>query len=103
MTTLTPEQIAIIKPVLDDLEYDFFDVVGRLDEQAYAGHFQIEAYKAALALYKEHKIPQFAVYKHIRQNSLELNDFRVEEEFNVIARSVQMGIQMVRDVLNSDR
>jgi len=101
MTTLTPEQIAIIKPVLDGLEYNFFDVVGRLDEEAYIGHFQIEAYKAALSLYKEHKIPQFAAYKHIRQNTLNLNDFKVEEEFNVIAHAVQLGIQMVRDAFKS--
>lgn len=99
MTTLTPEQIAIIKPVLDELEYDFFDMAGRLDEKNYTGEFVVEAYKAAFSIHREHKLPQYPVYKYIRQHWLTLNDFDVTEEYNIMNQAVILGMNLIKETI----
>lgn len=97
MTTLTPEQIAIIQPVLNDLDEQFFDMAGRLDEKNYTGEFAVEAYKAALFIHRDHKLPQYSVYKYIRQHWLTLNDFDVTEEYNTMNKMVIFGMNLVKE------
>lgn len=99
MNELTAEQIAIIQPVLDDLEERFFDIVGRLDEKEYLGEFKVESYKAALFLHRDNNLPHYPTYKYIRQHSLSLNDLDVAEEYNIINRSVIFGMNLVKESL----
>jgi hypothetical protein len=100
MNQLTAEQIAIIQPVLNDLEDRYFDIVGRLDEKEYLGEFKVEAYKAALFLHRDNNVPQYPTYKHIRQNSLKLNDLDVAEEYNIMNKSVMLGMNLVKEALS---
>lgn len=67
MNELNAEQIAIVKPFLDELEERFFDMAGRLDEKDYFGEFQFEAYRTSYALRRDNALPQYPVYKYIRQ------------------------------------
>lgn len=99
MNELTPQQIAIVKPFLDDLEERFFDMAGRLDEKDYFGEFQFEAYKTSYELRRDNALPQYPVYKYIRQKFLSLNDMDVAEEFKVMNQAVQFGIQLAKDAM----
>lgn len=100
MSELTTEQIAIVKPFLDDLEIRFFDMSGRLNEQDYFGEFKVEAYKASFFIRRDNGFPQYPVYKHIRQKFLSLNDLDVAEEFKVINQSVIFGMNLVKESMS---
>lgn len=100
-TSLTPEQIELIRPVIFELEDNFFDVVGRLDEKSYFGEFKFEAYKASLSLHREHTIPQYPIYKYIRQYSLSVSNMAVEEEYNIMSHAVRFGIELISESLRS--
>ena len=99
MNELNAEQIAIVKPFLDELEERFFDMAGRLDEKDYFGEFQFEAYKTSYAHRRDNALPQYPVYKYIRQKFLSLNDMDVAEEFKVMNQAVQFGIQLAKDAM----
>lgn len=99
MNELNAQQIAIVKPFLDELEERFFDMAGRLDEKDYFGEFQFEAYKTSYALRRDNALPQYPVYKYIRQKFLSLNDMDVAEEFKVMNQAVQFGIQLAKDAM----
>lgn len=99
MNELNAEQIVIVKPFLDELEERFFDMAGRLDEKDYFGEFQFEAYKTSYALRRDNALPQYPVYKYIRQKFLSLNDMDVAEEFKVMNQAVQFGIQLAKDAM----
>lgn len=99
MNELNAEQIAIVKPFLDELEERFFDMAGRLDENDYFGEFQFEAYRTSYALRRDNALPQYPVYKYIRQKFLSLNDMDVAEEFKVMNQAVQFGIQLAKDAM----
>jgi len=100
MNELTPEQIAIVKPFLDELEVRFFDMSGRLNEQDYFGEFKVEAYKASFFIRRENGFSQYPVYKYIRQKFLSLSDLDVAEEFKVINQSVIFGMNLVKESFN---
>jgi hypothetical protein len=99
MNELTPEQIAIVEPVSIELADRFFDIVGRLDEKDYFGEFTFEAFKAALFLNRDHKVPQLLAYKYIRQQNLSLSDMVVVEEYNVMHKAVIFGMHLVQESL----
>lgn len=99
MNELTPQQIAIVKPFLDELEERFFDMAGRLDEKDYFGEFQFEAYKASYTLRQDKNLPHYPVYKYIRQKFLSLNDMDVAEEFKVMNQAVLFGVQIAKDAM----
>lgn len=98
---LTPAQVAIVEPVSNELQERFFDVVGRLNEPDYLGEFKVEAYKAALFLNKDNKVPLFLTYKYIRQQYLRVSDLDVSEEYNVIHNAVKLGIALLEDSLKT--
>lgn len=100
MNELNAEQIAIVKPFLDDLEERFFDMAGRLDEKDYFGEFKVEAYKASFFIRRDNGISQYPVYKYIRQKFLSLNDLDVAEEFKVINQSVIFGMNLVKESMS---
>jgi hypothetical protein len=100
MNELTPQQIAIVKPFLDELEERFFDMAGRLDEKDYFGEFQFEAYKTSYALRRDNELPQYSVYKYIRQKFLSLNDMDVAEEFKVMNQAVIFGMNLVKESMS---
>lgn len=97
---LTPEQLAIIDPVSDELQDKFFDAVGRLDEKEYVGQFAVEAYKASLFLHRDHGVPQFYTYKHIRQQYLKISDFNVTQEYNQMNNAALVGINLLKESLS---
>lgn len=99
MNALNAQQIAIVKPFLDDLEERFFDMAGRLDEKDYFGEFQFEAYKTSYALREGYKLPHYPVYKYIRQKFLSLNDMDVAEEFKVMNEAVLFGVQLAKNAM----
>lgn len=96
---LTPEQLAVIDPVSDKLQDSFFDAAGRLDEKEYVGQFAVEAYKASLFLHRDHGVPQFYTYKHIRQQYLKISDFNVAQEYNQMHNATLLGIQVLKESL----
>lgn len=100
MSELTPEQIAIVKPFLDELEVRFFDMAGRLNEQDYLGEFQVEAYKASFFIRRENGFSQYLVYKYIRQKFLSLDDMVVSEEFKVMNQAVIFGMNIVKESIS---
>lgn len=97
---LTPEQLAIIDPVSDKIQDKFFDEVGRFDEKEYVGQFAVEAYKASLFLNRDHGVPQFYTYKHIRQQYLKISDFNVVQEYNQMHNAILFGIQILKESLS---
>lgn len=100
MNELTLQQISIVKPFLDDLEERFFDMSGRLNEQDYFGEFQFEAYKTSYFLRRDNKLPQYPVYKYIRQKFLSLNDMDVSEEFKVMNQAVIFGMSLLKETIS---
>jgi len=98
---LTPAQVAIVERVSNELQERFFDMAGRLNEQEYLGEFKVEAYKAALFLNKDTKVPLFLIYKYIRQQYLRVSDLDVSEEYNVIHHAVKLGIALLEDSLKT--